>query len=381
MKYFFVLTLLCFGLMAQAQPQKINYQAVAVNASGVTVKNRVISLKLSILDSSSTGSVLYSETHQPTTDGSGQFNVFLGGGTAVSGTFSNIPWGNTKDKFLKAEADLNGGTSYVLIGVSQVVSVPYALAAGSLNDSSKVTANDGTEWSLIVGPNGPVWQQSSGPGGLKMNYPCPGFPTVTYGGQTYNTVQIGSQCWFKENLNMGTMIQGSSNQTNNGIIEKYCYNNLLANCDTFGGLYQWAEAVQYQNGASNTSSPNPAFTGNVKGICPTGWHVPSRIEVDILDLFLGGSSISGGLLKTTNNYFFNAGSNIGASNLSGFTSIGAGYRDRSGQFGAERFETMYRLSTQQFVSGLVFNIRTNFYNTQIVQFSSLYGFSVRCLKD
>jgi hypothetical protein len=106
-KLIFTLTLLCFGLFAQAQPQKVNYQAVAVNASGVTVKNRVISLKLSILDSSSTGSVLYSETHQPTTDGSGQFSVYLGGGTAVSGTFSNIPWGNTKDKFLKAEADLN----------------------------------------------------------------------------------------------------------------------------------------------------------------------------------------------------------------------------------------------------------------------------------
>jgi hypothetical protein len=72
-KIFTLLTILCFGMMAQAQPQKINYQAVAVNASGVTVKNRVISLKLSILDSSSTGSVLYSETHQPTTDGSGQF--------------------------------------------------------------------------------------------------------------------------------------------------------------------------------------------------------------------------------------------------------------------------------------------------------------------
>jgi hypothetical protein len=127
----FTFILLALGLMSQAQPQKVNYQAVAVNASGVTVKNRVISLKLSILDSSATGSVLYSETHQPTTDGSGQFSVYLGGGTAVSGTFSNIPWGNTKDKFLKAEADLNGGTNYVLMGVSQVVSVPYALHANS----------------------------------------------------------------------------------------------------------------------------------------------------------------------------------------------------------------------------------------------------------
>ncbi len=157
-KIYTLLTLLCFGLLAQAQPQKVNYQAVAVNSSGVTVKNRVISLKLSILDSSSTGSVLYSETHQPTTDGSGQFSVFLGGGTAVSGTFSNIPWGNTKDKFLKAEADFNGGANYVLMGVSQVVSVPYALQAGSLSEGATITGANGNIYSLVIDSIGPIWK-------------------------------------------------------------------------------------------------------------------------------------------------------------------------------------------------------------------------------
>ena len=101
-----------------------------------------------------------------------------------------------------------------------------------------------------------------------LNYtvsaPCPGTPTVYYAGQTYHTVQIGSQCWLVENINAGTMINGSQSQKNNGIIEKYCYNNNSANCATYGGLYQWAEAVQYQNGATNTDTANSPFIKTYK---------------------------------------------------------------------------------------------------------------------
>jgi uncharacterized protein (TIGR02145 family) len=393
-KIFVILTLLCYGVIL-AQPQKINFQAVAVNASGVTVKNRVISLKLSILDSSSTGSVLYSETHQPTTDGSGQFSVYLGGGTAVLGTFSNIPWGNTKDKFLKAEADLNGGANYVLMGVSQVVSVPYALQAGSLVDSSKVIAQDGIQWSLIVGPNGPEWQQSSGPGGLRMNFPCPGIPSVTYGGQTYKTVQIGNQCWFQENLNIGTMILGANDQTNNSILEKYCYNNLPANCDTFGGLYQWAEAVQYQNGASNTASPSPVFSGNIKGICPTGWHLPSDADYCSLTTFLDASAncsigtnsyTAGGMLKSTSGIW--ASPNTGATNNSGFSALPVGCRD-IGTFvyigiGTTFWSSSESSSASNALSGSAAICRSLYNDQSYVDrydASKEYGFPGRCLKD
>ena len=58
------------------------------------------------------------------------------------------------------------------------------------------------------------------------NIPCPGTPTVTYAGQVYNTIQIFSQCWLKENLNVGTMVPNDQETTDNGIIEKYCYNNI-----------------------------------------------------------------------------------------------------------------------------------------------------------
>jgi len=65
--------------------------------------------------------------------------------------------------------------------------------------------------------------------------PCPGIPTMEYEGQTYNTVYIGGQCWFKENLNVGTIIPGQQSPSANGIIEKYCYEDNPANCETYGG--------------------------------------------------------------------------------------------------------------------------------------------------
>ncbi|MDK2899323.1 MAG: hypothetical protein PWQ10_510, partial [Patescibacteria group bacterium] len=62
-----------------------------------------------------------------------------------------------------------------------------------------------------------------------------------------NWLTIGTQTWAKKNLNVGTKIAGTTEQTNNSTIEKYCYNNDEANCTTYGALYQWDEAMQYTN--------------------------------------------------------------------------------------------------------------------------------------
>ena len=68
---------------------------------------------------------------------------------------------------------------------------------------------------------------------------------MTYAGKTYNTVQIGTQCWLRENLDVGTMVLGAQTKPTTSTIEKYCYNNNPVNCATYGGLYQWNEAMQY----------------------------------------------------------------------------------------------------------------------------------------
>jgi uncharacterized protein (TIGR02145 family) len=128
---------------------------------------------------------------------------------------------------------------------------------------------------------------------------------IRYEGKTYGTVLIGTQCWMKKNLDVGTMIQGPSlpagNQTNNQIIEKYCYDNDTANCATYGGLYEWNEAMQY------------VTTPGTKGICPDGWHIPTYVEFQTLATTVNNDANS---LKDQS---------IGGTNTSGFSALYAGF--------------------------------------------------------
>lgn len=96
-----------------------------------------------------------------------------------------------------------------------------------------------------------------------------------YDGKNYPTILLNGKCWMRENLNIGTMIPWGTLSLNNGIFEKYCINNNPMKCDTFGGLYQWFEAVNYD------------FDGNTQGLCPTGWHVATDNEYKNLEIFLG----------------------------------------------------------------------------------------------
>ncbi|MEI8270577.1 MAG: fibronectin type III domain-containing protein [bacterium] len=160
---------------------------------------------------------------------------------------------------------------------------------------------------------------------------CPGTPTVSYGGKTYDTVLIGTQCWLKQSLNIGTKILGTQLETNNSVIEKYCYNDLDANCDTYGGLYDWAEAVQYKNGATNTTNWSPVPTTPVQGICPQDWHIPTNAEWGTLQTYLGGINVAGGKIKEIGTAHFLV-PNLGATNSSGFTSVGSGTRWNNGTF-------------------------------------------------
>ena len=122
-----VLVLCSQGILAQA-PEKFNYQAVIRNSSGELVTDQDVGIKVSILDETSSGSVLYSEEHAVSTNAYGQVALEIGNGTLDSGDFSTIDWG-VNDKFLKLEVDIEGGTSYIPIGTSQMLSVPYALYA------------------------------------------------------------------------------------------------------------------------------------------------------------------------------------------------------------------------------------------------------------
>jgi hypothetical protein len=155
MKYLFLLTYLIaflskFTVVAQA-PNKINYQAVARDASGMPLMNKDIRLRLSIRQNAPDGAIQYTETRNVTTNSLGLFSVAIGGDGAsdVSGSVASTPW-NNGDKFLKVEIDPNGGNSFTDIGSSQLLSVPFALnsadnqwLSNGVNISNKNTGNVG----------------------------------------------------------------------------------------------------------------------------------------------------------------------------------------------------------------------------------------------
>lgn len=107
--------------------------------------------------------------------------------------------------------------------------------------------------------------------------PCRAEPTVKdYDGNVYNTVQIGRQCWLRENLRTthyvdGTLIERGSGRMSGTIPYRFFPNNDADNVKTYGYLYNWV-AVMHGSQSSNQNS------SGVQGICPKGWHVPSEAE-------------------------------------------------------------------------------------------------------
>ncbi len=146
-----IFILLVTGIIAQA-PLAIPYQAVARDAAGNLLSNKTVSLRLSVVDGSAEGLIIYQEKHSPTTNQFGLFTVNLGSGTPTVSAFSNINWASAA-KFLKVELDPNGGSTYMLMGTSQMMSVPYALYAEKSNNPG------------VPGPAGP--QGPTGPKGAK----------------------------------------------------------------------------------------------------------------------------------------------------------------------------------------------------------------------
>ena len=104
-------------------PQKINFQSILRNTNGAVVSDKSVSLKISILSGSISGSIVYTETHTKTTDQSGLISLQIGNGTVLSGVFANISWGDFPH-FIKLEADFSGGNNYVLLGTQELMSVP-----------------------------------------------------------------------------------------------------------------------------------------------------------------------------------------------------------------------------------------------------------------
>ena len=172
------------------------------------------------------------------------------------------------------------------------------------------------------------------------NVVCPGLDSLLYESQWYHTIQIGGQCWMKENLNVGEMILGSQTQTNNGTIEKYCYGNLSAICDERGGLYIWDELMQYST------------EERAQGICPDGWHIPTDEELKVLEGMVDSNfPIGHPVWDQTDWRGFDAGNNLkstsgwvnngNGTDMYGYRLLTTGYWYEGGFFSLNEGTTIY----------------------------------------
>ena len=202
---------------------------------------------------------------------------------------------------------------------------------------------------------------------------------------TYNTILIGDQCWMAENLSVGSIINSNyEQQSNNGVIEKFCYDNNEQYCvEYYGGLYQWEEAMDYD------------FVEPAQGICPDGWHIPSDAEWTVLTDYLGGVLTAGGKMKTiptTETGGLWLPPNTGATNESEFSGLPGGQSQviEGGASVPVGNSFMYQNSAGFFWSSTIsptpslIRSRVLSYDSEGVtrmSFLETKGFSVRCLKD
>ena len=146
--------------------------------------------------------------------------------------------------------------------------------------------------------------------------------TDTRNGRTYYYLTINgvdkndkpaSVTVFAENLNIGVMVDGDKDQTNDMEIERYCYDNDTTNCDKYGGLYQWAEMMKLSS-ECNTKSCANLIKPNHQGICPDGWRLLTEDDFYIVMHANENDAGAKGVRATS----------FGGLNYSGYSLLGAG---------------------------------------------------------
>jgi len=218
----------------------------------------------------------------------------------------------------------------------------------------------------------------------------------------------GTQVWMTANMDVGTMINDPAEQNNDGQLEKYCYNNTPANCTTYGGLYQWAEAIQAPYSANSSSytgswaTCDPCGSSGRQGICPSGYHIPTDLEWSRYEWCVennispaGGTSLStfqstAGWRGSTSNTA-GPGAKLKASssnspawdgtNASGFTALPAGSRS-SGGFITLGSTGVFWSATENSASNAWYRyLYTGYWQSFRGNSYKTYGYSVRCLQN
>ena len=241
-------------------------------------------------------------------------------------------------------------TSYkqILICGTFAMTAMLTACSDSSNDSNAVTAPE-AESNLLIDPRD---------------------------GQTYKTATIGTQTWMAENLNL-RYIQPTSSLDSSSV----CLNDSTEYCDKYGRLYLWSAAMDsigmYSSdglGCGSVTACSPKYP--VQGICPDGWHIPSRDEYKILIEYVGGDSIASIKLKSQNGW----SEKIEATDDYGFSVLPSSTLFSDGSYGEESYAYLWTSTTFSHGQAYAYNFRKN---GQLVSIDFLEDsfYSIRCIKN
>jgi uncharacterized protein (TIGR02145 family) len=401
-------------ISAQA-PQGISYQAVVRDAQNELVSNAPVSVRISILQGSVEGTAVFVETHQLQTNTNGLVSLVIGQGNQVVGSFEQISWPDGP-YFIKTETDPGGGSNYGIVGVTELLSVPYALFAGEAASSQDAFSGDYHDLSnkpdldqfatrdmqndRITNLGNPLNDQDAAnkiyidalvqelleriehiESELGVGPP----PVTDIDGNVYQTVRIGNQLWMAENLRV-------THYNNGEPIPNLAGNEAWSNAKSDG--FAWFDNDYQTWGEAYGALYNWYAVTHEAGLCPAGW-VPAK-EADWVELaqYLDEdadptswpeSLIAGGLLKSTRTYPDDdhprwSEPNLGASDETGFSALPGGWRGSNGLFHAIGNTGYWWVATQGGVGA--------WYRSMVHDNPALWrsagtfsaGMSVRCIK-
>ena len=383
-------------LAVGATAQKLSYQAVVRNNANELVTETTVQVAVTVLNANN--AVQYSETHANVqTNRNGLLSLMIGDGVPTgSTTLSDVEWLGAS---LRTVITLPDNTT--ITNVTPVNSVPYVLYAENVSPEA-----------LLAAVNAMTAEQKAALNNA-LFFEC-GTSTVSdHEGNVYNTVQIGDQCWMRDNLrtttspSTGTYLipAAGTGYTYTGKQARWYRNDSATYAPmNYGLLYNWNAAVDTFNTAygetsvngTSSSAVSVTFSGHRRGICPAGWHLPSDAEWTALTDYVssqseytcGGNSnyIAKALASTEgwNSYSgecYPGDQSVTANNATGFSAVPAGWCSGSSFYDAGRYA--YFWSSSQNVSNDAW-YRSLYYNSAGVYRNAASkndGFSVRCLRD
>ncbi len=288
---------------AQIPPNVFNYSAVSLNAAGQPIASATIGIQIDILKTSPTGISQYSENHSVNTDSYGLFNLVIGAGAVQSGSMATIDWSND-DYYIKLGMDASGGTNFLTMGTTQLLSVPYALYAKS---AGSVTGNIISS----VSPAGDTLFLTNGqtliiPGISAANIvvvPCLSGPTAIID----VTNPVTGKTWMDRNLGASQVATSSTDVLAYGDLYQWgratdghqCRNSL----DTLWEALSSIDLPGHGNFILAPSAPNDwrspqndNLWQGVNGInnpCPSGYRIPTEPELEAERLSWGSNNSVG----------------------------------------------------------------------------------------